>query len=275
MSDMILHDAILQLLPRDTGGDWDDVLVRAGVKVPNGEVQGAPLVARSSRRRVARGVIAAFAAALAIIAVGSALAYHYLGRSPGFTGGFSAFDRLPAAAPPEVDRVALEHLAAVIDLSPLEAEQRWRLLQQGLRLGPSRRDGQGRLYALVGENGTACMLLAGHGGTCLDAEHLTQTDGVLAQVQPGYPGEAAAVTALVADDVRTARLVVGDHATALPIVNNSVYGDLVDVRACAKVTLAVTYADGSSGAFPLPNPTGDVVTPTAPQAATGSGPVCR
>jgi hypothetical protein len=118
------------------------------------------------------------------------------------------------------------------------------------------------------------MFLSGQGGTCLDLAHLAETDGVMAQVEPGYPGQTPAVVALVADNVRSVHLEVAGEAASVPIVNNSIYADLVNLQACDTVGLAVTYGDGSTRTLTLPNPIGGVVTAAGSGAGKESGPGC-
>jgi len=280
MNEAMLHDEILRLLPLAETADWDDVLQRAGGRNEAANGPSSSMRVRASGRDwvggLRRRTLVTLVAALVVIAgAGGALAYRYLGPSPGFTAGFSAFDRLPSSqVPPSMPAVGIEHMAAYLGLTVGQAERRLRLLQSGLTLGSGRTQGQGKLYALVGENGTACMFLSGQGGTCLDAAHLADTNGVMAQVEPGYPGETPAVVALVADNVRTVSLEVNARGTTVPIVNNSVYADLDEVRPCDTIALGVTYDDGSSQLFPLHNPIGDVLSVTGPRTAKGSGPSC-
>ncbi|MGD0715720.1 MAG: hypothetical protein ABSB24_16265 [Gaiellaceae bacterium] len=189
------------------------------------------------------------------LAGGAGAIARYLGSSPGFTAGFSAFDRLPAATwPPSMDRVGLEHSAAYLGLTPAQAEKRLRVLQTGLTLGPGHTQGQGALYAFLGDNGTACVFLTGQGGTCLNEHYSPRFPGVLPMVLPGYPGETPALAAIVADNVSTVRLLVNGTARPLSIVNNSVYTSLKDIASDDTIALEADYADGASHVFPLASP---------------------
>jgi hypothetical protein len=247
--------------------DWDEVLHRVGAErmrasggataprtpspseLPSHQrVYRRATAARSRRRlfpprarRSPRVMLVGIAVALMLAGGASAIAYRYLGSSPGFKAGFSAFDRLPAATwPPSMDRFGLERSAAYLGLTPAQAEKRLRVLQTGLSLGPGHTQGQGALYAFLGNNGTACVFLT----------------GVLPMVLPGYPGETPALAAIVADNVRTVSLLVNGTATPLAIVNNSVYTSLKDVKSDDTIALEANYADYTSHVFPLANPSG-------------------
>jgi hypothetical protein len=248
------------------GLDFGDVRARARGSV------------RRLRRPRRRGLVAALVAAAVIGGGATALAYHYLGPSPGFTAGFSAFDRLPSAVPEPAPAVGLDHMAAYLGLTEAEAAQRWRLLQTGLTLGVNHSQGEGKLYGLIGDSGTACVVLVGQGGSCINAAAADSAPGVLYQVLPGYPGQTPAVVALVADNVDSVALVVSSQNRDIPIVNNSIYADLTGVQACDKLSLTVGYGDGSTRAFALHNSLDDESactskpTQTAPQIDRGPMP---
>jgi hypothetical protein len=214
----------------------------------------SPSVALRLARRP-RFFVAAGVAALAVAGGASALAFHYLGPSPGFTAGFAAFDRLPPARwPNSVPRVALEHAAAYVDVSPDEFLGRLRLLQTGLTLGPGRTQGQGELYAYVGDDGrTACMFLTGQGGNCFRADHAQHVRGVLPLIDPGYPGQTPALMAIVADNVTSVELDVSGRLRGLELVNNSVYADLAGLQGTDRVALDVTYDDGNTAVVRVPH----------------------
>jgi hypothetical protein len=207
----------------------------------------------AGRRRL---IVAVAAAALAVAGAASALAFHYLGPSPGFSAGFSAFDQLPPARwPGSVPRVALERSAAYVGVTPDQFLQRLRVLRTGLTLGPGGSQGQGELYAYVSGNGlTACMFLTGQSGTCFKADYAPHVHGVLPEINPGYPGQTPALMAIVADSVTSVELDVSGRPTTLPIINNSVYASLAGLRGADRVELHVTYDDGSTALAPLPNP---------------------
>ncbi len=212
----------------------------------------------AGRRRL---VVAAVVAALAVAGAASALAFHYLGPSPGFSAGFSAFDQLPPASwPDSLPRVGLEHSAAYVGVTPEQFLQRLRLLRTGLTLGPGQSQDRGALYAYVSADGlTACMFLTGQTGSCFKADTASRIQGVLPQVNPGYPGQTPALTAIVADSVTSIELDISGRLTTLPIINNSVYADLAELRETDSVALRVTYDDGSTAQAPLLNP---VATPS-------------
>jgi hypothetical protein len=210
---------------------------------------------RISRTRV---LVAVAAAALAVAGGASALAFHYFASSPGFSAGFSAFDRLPPAAwPDSVPRVALERSAAYVGVSQDRFLQRLRLVRTGLTLGPGRSQGEGELYAYVGDRGeTACMFLTGQSGTCFNATYAPHVQGVLPEISPGYPGQTPALAAIVADNVAAIELDVSDRVMPLRIINNSVYANLAALQGTDRLTLHVTYDDGRTAVVSLPNPAG-------------------
>lgn len=250
-----LHSTLVQLVPAlDEAPDWEDVLRRAGVsRHPAAAAEVSPLprrlpTLRFGRRRV---TIAAIAFAMAVAGTASAVAYHYLGPSPGFTAGISAFDRLPpvTAAPAGIPSVGLDRSAAYAGISPAQAVARLRLLQSGLS--------QGDLYAFEGDNGTVCVFLTGHFGKCLSSSNTRATEahaGVLATISPGYPNESPAVVAVVADNVAAVDLVIDGAARNIPIVNNSIYAELGGLKPTDTISLNVRYADNSERTFPLLNP---------------------
>ena len=251
------------------GSDPDELLRRViePVPLPDGKWRRRP------RRRV---LVAALVAMVAIGGGASALAYHYLGPSPGFTSGFSAFDRLPAEVPPESR--GLVSMASYLGLSDAEAAERWRLVQTGVTLGNGRSENEGKIYALLGNDGTACLLLVGQGGTCINKAATAHTPpGVLSQILPGYPGQTPALVALVADNVESVEISIGNRTQSLPIVNNSIYTDLADIKACDALALNVTYDDGSTRSLDLAgHPTMSCPTrprPPAPTVDRGPAPV--
>jgi hypothetical protein len=183
------------------------------------EISGAaqPTVFARWRRR---SLIAAAAAVVTVTVGASALAYRYLGPSPGFSAGVSAFERLPRAEWP-MSRIGLEHAAAAVELTPEEAEQRLRLLRSGLRMGPGRSEGKGDLYAFPGRNGTACMFLTGQGGGCVTPDAVDFVRSAMGMVFPGYPGQTMAAVGVVADNVRSVEVVAREVRWSPEIVNNS------------------------------------------------------
>jgi hypothetical protein len=207
---------------------------------------------RSLRRRTVVAIAAGF---VAVAGGTSALAYRYFGPSPGFSAGLSAFDRLPPAAwPSTIPRFALDRSAEVVGITPSEAEQRLRLLQTGLTLGPGRTRGEGRLYAFQGSPGTACIFLTGQGGTCVTPRMTNYVQSVMWGVFPGYPGETPAVVALVADNVRAVDVDISGITRSVPIINNSIYADLTGLTSTDTISLIVHFADGTTKTITAPNP---------------------
>lgn len=207
------------------------------------EVAHAPRSALIPRRTLA----VAAAGILALTAGAGALAYRYLGPSPGFTAGISAFERLPRAEwPSSMPRIALERSAPIVGLTPAEAEDRLRLLQTGLRMGPGRSEGKGSLYAYPGRDGTACMYLVGQGGGCVTPDAVDFVRSAMGHVFPGYPGQMMAAVGLVADNVRSVQVRAGDESWPVEIVNNSFYTDLPGVTPDQAVSMDVRYADDST-----------------------------
>lgn len=241
IADMILSERFAAeggLLP---GPDFADVRRRARMLASTAP-RASERVAWTRRRLLV--VVAA-----AVVGVGGAagaLAYRYLGPSPGFTAGLSAFDQLPRAEwPASMPRVGLEHAAAYVGISPAEAEMRLRRLQTGRT--------QGDLYAFQGPNGTVCVFLSGRFGDCLDEANAPRSPGVMATLSPGYPHESPAVVAIVADNVERVTLVDSGRRNELPIINNSVYADLTAAAPSDTISLEARYADGSTRTFPLLN----------------------
>jgi hypothetical protein len=211
-------------------------------------------------RRRPRLLVAVVAAALAIAGGASALAVHYLGpSSPGFTAGFSAYDRLPPAAwPSSLPRVGLDRAAGYMGVSTTDFQQGLRLLRSGLTLGPGRSQGEGKLYAYIGDDYTAaCMFLTGQGGGCVNAANAPRVHGLMSHLFPGYPGQTPAAVAIVADNVKSVDLVINRKSTNVPIINNSIYADLNGLQADDPIELHATYEDGSTWVYPLFNPKGE------------------
>jgi hypothetical protein len=210
--------------------------------------------ARTSLKRRPALVAVLLAMILGIAGGASALAIHYLGPSPGFSAGFSSFDRLPPAELPTfLSRQDLERDAAYIGIPKAEVTQRLRLLQSGLTLGRGRTQGAGRLYALIGPRGTACLYLAGQFGTCVDEANAPHAPGVLMGTAGGYPGQTPAVVAIVADNVTDVWLDHNNERRAVSIVNNSIYVDQVGVHTGDRVALVFEYADGTTREIVVPN----------------------
>jgi hypothetical protein len=213
---------------------------------------------RSWRRRsVVLAAVTVFAAAGAA----SAVAYHFLGPSPGFTAGLSSLESLPTASwPSSLPRDALDHAAAVTGLTSAEAAQRLRLVQTGLSLGQENVKGIS-LYAFEGASGTGCLFITGpdSGAICLPTWMTSNADldGVAFAVGGGNsmqtPGPLA-VYGLVADNVRQVETEISGVTQSVPIVNNSFYANYDHITSTDTVTLIVHFADGTARTFHSPNP---------------------
>ena len=203
------------------------------------------------------------AVVIAAGAAATAVAYRLLGPSPGFTAGVSSFEQLPQAEwPSSMPRVALEHSAPIVGLTPEEAEARLRLLQTNLRMGPGRSVGRGSLYAYPGRNGTACMFLTGQGGDCVTPQAVELVPGVNAHFFPGYPGQTPSIAGIVADNIRAVEVVISNgRRWPVKIINNSFYSDVEGVTADDAVEIGVKYADGSTKNIIVRPGTGPVTAP--------------
>jgi hypothetical protein len=237
--------------------DWTDVLARA-----RGATHFHAFTHLRTWRR--RTTVAVGVAVLAAAGAASALAYHYLGPSPGFTAGLSSLDSLPRASwPSSLPRDALDHAAAATGLTPGEAAQRLRLAQTGLSLGRENVKGIS-LYAFEGNSGTGCLFITGpdSGGICLPswATGNSALDGVAFAVGGGNsratPGPMA-VYGLVADNVRQVETDISGVVHDVPIVNNSFYAEYDRITGTETIKLIVHFDDGSTRTFHSPNPYGD------------------
>ena len=113
MADTILFERFASQSDPVPGPDFADVLRRA--RLSSGDRRDVRPQFAARRRRA---VVVFAASALAVGSAAGALAYRYLGPSPGFTAGVSAFERLPPAEwPSSMPRVALERAAAHVGLS--------------------------------------------------------------------------------------------------------------------------------------------------------------
>lgn len=213
---------------------------------------------RSWRRRTA---VAVSVAVLAAAGAGSALAYHYLGPSPGFTAGLSGLNGLPTVPwPSSIPKDGLPQLASATGLTASQAEQRMRLVQSGLSLG----DKTGiDLYAFPGEDGSACVFLTGSGGICLPTWMTSNPalDGVAWAAWGGdgpvAPTGPLGVFGLVADNVSGVEADISGTTRSIPIVNNSFYANYDQITSRDSIKLIVHFEDGTARPFTAPNPYAD------------------
>jgi hypothetical protein len=237
---------------------WADALARAQSPRPlstAGGVFAALAWTRSWRRRT---VVAVSVAVLAALGAGSALAYHFLGPSPGFTAGLSGLESLPTVPwPPSIPKDSLPHLAEATGLTASEAEQRLRLVQSGL----SRGDQTGLdLYAFPGNGGSGCIFLTPSGGICLPTEATSNPaqDGVAwaAWGSDGPPTASGPLAAfgLVADNVRQVEIDISGVTHTIPIVDNSFYEDINSITSTDTIKLTVHFDDATTRTFDAPNP---------------------
>lgn len=241
---------------------WAEALARAGSPRPGphtvpGRFHALAWV-RSWRRRTA---VAVSVAVLAAAGAGSALAYHYLGPSPGFTAGLSGLNSLPTVPwPSSIPTDGLDGLASATGLTANQAEQRMRIVQSGLSLGnTSGLD----LYAFPGEEGSACIFLASSGGICLPTWMTSNPalDGVAWAAWGGdgpmTPKGPLGVFGLVADNVSGVEADISGATRSIPIVNNSFYANYDQITNTDTIKLIVHFADGTTRTFTAPNPYAD------------------
>jgi hypothetical protein len=209
---------------------------------------------RSWRRRTA---VAVSVAVLAAVGAGSALAYHYLGPSPGFTAGLSGLNSLPTVPwPSTIPKDALPQLASATGLTASQAEQRMRLVQSGLSLGNQVVD----LYAFPGEHGSACVFLTGSGGICLPTwmNNNPALDGVAWAAWGGNgpmaPTGPLGVFGLVADNVSGVETDISGTTRSAPIIDNSFYANYDQITSTDTIKLIVRFDDGTTRTFRAPNP---------------------
>jgi hypothetical protein len=212
---------------------------------------------RSWRRRTA---VTVSVAVLAALGAGSALAYHYLGPSPGFTAGLSGLDSLPTVPwPSSIPKEGLPQLASATGLTATQAEQRMRLVQSGLSLGNQSVD----LYAFPGDDGSACVFLTGSGGICLPTwmRNNPALDGVAWAAWGGdgpmAPTGPLGVFGLVADNVSGVEADISGTMRSVPIVSNSFYANYDQITNKDTIKLIVRFDDGTTRTFSAPNPYAD------------------
>jgi hypothetical protein len=238
---------------------WADALARATSPRPRSGRGFRGLNWTRSWRR--RSVVLVGVGFLAAVGAASAVAYHYLGPSPGFSAGLSSLDKLPPAPwPASLPRTALDNEAAATGLTPDEAAQRLRLVQTGLSLGRENVKGIS-LYAFQGKAGTGCIFITGPdaSGICLPSWMTDNPalDGVAFAVGGGRsiqtPGPLA-VWGLVADNVSGVETDISGVTHSVPIVNNSFYTGDDQITSKDTIELMVTFNDGTTRTFHLPNP---------------------
>lgn len=238
---------------------WADARARAASPRPKVGRGFRGLSRMRSWRR--RSIVLAGVAVVAAVSAASAVAYHYLGPSPGFSAGLSSLNNLPPASwPSSLPRDALDNEAGVVGLTPDQALDRLRLAQTGLSLGQEKGKNIS-LYAFEGKAGTACLFITGPdaSGICLPSEmtHNPALDGVAfadgGGSSPQTPGPLA-VWGLVADNVTGVETEISGVTHNVPIVNNSFYADYDQITTSDTIKLMVTFSDGTTRTFHLPNP---------------------
>lgn len=239
---------------------WADALARAESpssdrRTADGRSPGLAWM-RSWPRRTA---VAVSVTVLAGLGAGSALAYHYLGPSPGFSAGLSALNKLPPVAwPSSLPKGGLADEAAATGLAASQAEQRLRLVQSGLSLGNTNGIS---LYAFQGNGGTGCLYITGPdaSGICLPSSMTNNPalDGVAFADGGGETAQTPgplAVWGLVADNVSGVATDLSGVTHTVPIVNNSFYADYDQITTADTIKLMLTFTDGTTRTFDLPNP---------------------
>jgi hypothetical protein len=229
---------------------------------PNAEPGVRKLGLRSWRRR---SVVLVAVAALAAVGAASAVAYHYLGPSPGFTAGLSSLNKLPPVPwPSSVPKGGLADEAASTGLTPTQAEQRMRLAQSGLSLGHGA-VGDIDLYAFPGNSGSACLFVTAplSGGICLPTSNVSNPaqDGVAWAAWggdgPRTPTGPLGVFGLVADNVSGVEADISGTTHSIPILNNSFYADFDRITNQDSIKLIVRFDDGTARTLSAPNPYAD------------------
>jgi hypothetical protein len=197
---------------------------------------------------------------LAAVGAGSALAYHYLGPSPGFTAGLSGLNSLPTVPwPSSIPMDSLPRLASVTGLTASQVEHRMRLVQSGLSLGDQSVD----LYAFPGEDGSACIFLTGSGSICLPTWMTSNPalDGVAWAAWGGdgpiAPTGPLGVFGLVADNVSGVEADISGTTHSIPIVHNSFYANYDRITNQDSIKLIIHFDDGTTRTFSAPNPYAD------------------
>lgn len=238
---------------------WAEALARAVSPRRRAGHRSPGLTRMRSWRR--RSVVLVGVVLLAAVTAASAVAYHYLGPSPGFSAGLSSLDNLPPAPwPSSLPRDALDNAAGVAGLTPDQALARLRLAQSGLSLGQEKGKDIS-LYAFEGKAGTACLFITGPDASaiCLPSEmtHNPALDGVAFADGGGESAQTPgpfAVWGLVADNVSGVDTDVSGVTHSVPIVNNSFYADYDQITTTDTIKLMVTFNDGTVRTFHLPNP---------------------
>jgi hypothetical protein len=239
---------------------WADALARSESSSRDRcTVDGRSVGLARMRSWPRRSAVAVSVALLAALGAGSALAYEYLGPSPGFTAGLSALNTLPPVAwPSSLPSGALADEAGAIGLTASQAGQRLRLLQSGRSLGNTNGI---NLYAFPGNGGTGCLFITGPdaSGICLSPSMANNPalDGVAYANGGGdsmqTPGPLA-VWGLVADNVSGVETDISGVTHTVPIVNNSFYADYDQITTADTIRLMVTFTDGTTKTFDLANP---------------------
>ena len=204
-------------------------------------------VPKSGRWRVALGVTLAFGVAAALF---SAFATAHEPRDAdrgGLSAGVSAVDALPAvnSLPPDVTKW-VEQSARDIGNDPTRAKARVRRLRSGLGARGS------DLYAYKEENGAICIDLTSQAASC-PASADNGPPGIDWMSAGGWASIPRNVVGLVSDDVVRVALSASGVTRPLPIVNNSIFGELPSDD---PAELQPVFRDGSRRTITIPGANG-------------------
>jgi hypothetical protein len=204
-------------------------------------------VPKSGRWRVALGVTSAFGVAAALF---SAFATAHEPRDAdrgGLSAGVSAIDALPAvhSLPSDVAKW-VEQSARDIGDDPTRAKARVRRLRSGLGARGS------DLYAYKEENGAICIDLTSQAASCPESVD-NGPPGIDWISAGGWASIPRNVVGLVSDDVVRVALSASSVTRPLPIVNNSIFGELPSDD---PAELQLVFRDGSSRTITIPGANG-------------------
>jgi hypothetical protein len=204
-------------------------------------------VPNSRRWRVALGATSALGVAAALF---SAFATAHEPRDAdrgGLSAGVSAVDALPAvnSLPSDVAKW-VEQSARDIGNDPARAKARVRRLRSGLGARGS------DLYAYKEENGAICIDLTSQAASCPESAD-NGPPGIDWIGAGGWASIPRNVVGLVSDDVVRVTLSAPGVTRPLPIVNNSIFGELPSDD---PAELQLVFRDGSTSRITIPGANG-------------------